>query len=570
MRERRNARLDLVERRPGRHFAADYAEARAKFLAAASARGLAVETHVHPERAGRTARRSRSTSPCSGHRDAPSALLRDVRHAWRRRASAARGCQVGLLADDAFVASVERRRRARRAAACAQSVRLLAPAPHQRGQRRPQPQLPRLRASRCRPTTRMRRCTTSWCRRPGRRRPRTRCASARTSRRTARSRCRQAVSGGQCDCPDGLFYGGARADVEQRRAARRAARARPRRARRSRGSTSTPGSARAATARRSSRAATIAADVRARQGVVGRRRHVVLRRLVDVGAADRRQLFNAALRRMPGRRVHRDRARVRHAVVHGRAAGAARAISGSRNHPDAPADGARAIKRADARCVLRRTPTTGRRWCTAQARAAALQALTRAYGRPRSDGDERRIAPFVVAPPSASRRRLRRRGTATSRGASAIRRWRSCRPSCSRICLAAALFAPWVAPHNPFDLRTLNLLDALTPPAWERRRQGRATCSAPTTRDATCCRRSCSARASRCWSASRRSRSPWCSACRSGLLAGYVGGKIDAFIMRVADVQLSFPAILIALLIDGVRARGAAARRARRASRSSC
>jgi peptide/nickel transport system permease protein len=37
-----------------------------------------------------------------------------------------------------------------------------------------------------------------------------------------------------------------------------------------------------------------------------------------------------------------------------------------------------------------------------------------------------------------------------------------------------------------------------------------------------------------------------------GLLAGYVGGRTDAFIMRVADVQLSFPAILIALLIDGV------------------
>jgi peptide/nickel transport system permease protein len=37
-----------------------------------------------------------------------------------------------------------------------------------------------------------------------------------------------------------------------------------------------------------------------------------------------------------------------------------------------------------------------------------------------------------------------------------------------------------------------------------------------------------------------------------GLLSGYVGGKVDAFIMRVADVQLSFPAILIALLIDGV------------------
>jgi len=37
-----------------------------------------------------------------------------------------------------------------------------------------------------------------------------------------------------------------------------------------------------------------------------------------------------------------------------------------------------------------------------------------------------------------------------------------------------------------------------------------------------------------------------------GLISGYVGGRLDAFIMRIADVQLSFPAILIALLIDGV------------------
>ena len=37
-----------------------------------------------------------------------------------------------------------------------------------------------------------------------------------------------------------------------------------------------------------------------------------------------------------------------------------------------------------------------------------------------------------------------------------------------------------------------------------------------------------------------------------GLVSGYVGGWIDALIMRIADVQLSFPAILVALLIDGV------------------
>ena len=37
-----------------------------------------------------------------------------------------------------------------------------------------------------------------------------------------------------------------------------------------------------------------------------------------------------------------------------------------------------------------------------------------------------------------------------------------------------------------------------------------------------------------------------------GLVAGYLGGKVDSLIMRIADVQLTFPAILIALLVNGV------------------
>ncbi len=36
-----------------------------------------------------------------------------------------------------------------------------------------------------------------------------------------------------------------------------------------------------------------------------------------------------------------------------------------------------------------------------------------------------------------------------------------------------------------------------------------------------------------------------------GLIAGFVGGKVDAFIMRVADVQLAYPALLLAMIIDG-------------------
>src|ERR1700752_5012223 len=34
------------------------------------------------------------------------------------------------------------------------------------------------------------------------------------------------------------------------------------------------------------------------------------------------------------------------------------------------------------------------------------------------------------------------------------------------LCVSGALFAPWIAPHNPFDLASVNLLAALTPPAW--------------------------------------------------------------------------------------------------------
>ena len=35
------------------------------------------------------------------------------------------------------------------------------------------------------------------------------------------------------------------------------------------------------------------------------------------------------------------------------------------------------------------------------------------------------------------------------------------------ICMVCAFFAGWVAPHNPFDLTTLELSDARLPPAWE-------------------------------------------------------------------------------------------------------
>ena len=119
------------------------------------------------------------------------------------------------------------------------------------------------------------------------------------------------------------------------------------------------------------------------------------------------------------------------------------------------------------------------------------------------------------------------------------------------VCVVAAVFAPWLAPSNPFDLATLNLLDALAPPAWEEggKRgfplgtddQGRDVLSAIMY----------GARVSLLVGLASVVLAVVLGV-GLGLVAGFVGGRTDAFIMRVADVQLSFPAILIALLIDGV------------------
>jgi peptide/nickel transport system permease protein len=119
------------------------------------------------------------------------------------------------------------------------------------------------------------------------------------------------------------------------------------------------------------------------------------------------------------------------------------------------------------------------------------------------------------------------------------------------VCVFCSVFAPWVAPHNPFDLASLELADARLPPAWAD--EGRAKYLLGTDdqgRDIL---------SALMYGARISLLVGLASVLLSvvvgvglGLLAGFVGGRIDAFIMRVCDVMLSFPPILIALLIDGV------------------
>ena len=119
------------------------------------------------------------------------------------------------------------------------------------------------------------------------------------------------------------------------------------------------------------------------------------------------------------------------------------------------------------------------------------------------------------------------------------------------LCVFCSVFAPWVSPHNPFDLASLNLSDARLPPAWIEGGslnyvlgtddQGRDILSALFY----------GARISLLVGVASVVLS-MAVGVGLGLLSGFVGGRVDAFIMRVCDVMLSFPSILIALLIDGV------------------
>ena len=119
------------------------------------------------------------------------------------------------------------------------------------------------------------------------------------------------------------------------------------------------------------------------------------------------------------------------------------------------------------------------------------------------------------------------------------------------VMLVGAFGAPWLAPHNPFDLATIQLLDALKPPAWEA--NGDATYPLGTDSQGRDLLSGImyGTRVSLLIGLASVALSVMVGVVL-GLLSGYLGGRIDALIMRVADVQLSFPAILIALLIDGV------------------
>ncbi len=122
------------------------------------------------------------------------------------------------------------------------------------------------------------------------------------------------------------------------------------------------------------------------------------------------------------------------------------------------------------------------------------------------------------------------------------------------IVILGAAFAPFIAPNDPFDLAGIDLMDASMPPAWMLDGDPRFLLGTDDQGRGILSTIMYGARISLIVGFASVIFS-MIVGITLGLISGYVGGRTDAIIMRIADIQLSFPAILIALLIDGV-ARG--------------
>ena len=117
--------------------------------------------------------------------------------------------------------------------------------------------------------------------------------------------------------------------------------------------------------------------------------------------------------------------------------------------------------------------------------------------------------------------------------------------------ILCAIFAPLVAPHNPFDMATIDLMDSSMPPSWMEGGDPRFLLGTDDQGRGILSTIIFGSRISLLIGFASVVLATVLGV-GLGLLSGFVGGAVDAFIMRVAEIQLSFPVILTALLIDGV------------------
>ncbi len=118
--------------------------------------------------------------------------------------------------------------------------------------------------------------------------------------------------------------------------------------------------------------------------------------------------------------------------------------------------------------------------------------------------------------------------------------------------ILGALFAPLFAPHNPFDPATLNLMNGFSEPMVPNQFTGETFWLGTDDQGRDVFSTILFGMRISLFVGFAAVAFAMTLGVTLGLIAGYVGGWIGALIMRIADVQLTFPGILVAMLIFGI------------------
>ncbi|MFC3616418.1 ABC transporter permease [Lutimaribacter marinistellae] len=120
------------------------------------------------------------------------------------------------------------------------------------------------------------------------------------------------------------------------------------------------------------------------------------------------------------------------------------------------------------------------------------------------------------------------------------------------VLVLAAIFAPWIAPHDPFNPATLNLMNGFTPPGEPNAFTGETFLLGTDDQGRDVFSTILYGLRISLFVGAAAVALAMVIGVILGLVAAYVGGWTETIIMRIADVQLTFPAILVAMLIFGV------------------
>lgn len=118
-----------------------------------------------------------------------------------------------------------------------------------------------------------------------------------------------------------------------------------------------------------------------------------------------------------------------------------------------------------------------------------------------------------------------------------------------------AVFSPWIAPQNPYDLTQISIFDNMLKPN-QRSFDGKLFLLGSDEQGRDMLSAMMYGLKMSLFVAISATSAALCVGVSLGIIAAYFGGRVDAVLMRIVDLQLSFPAILIALILLAVLGKG--------------